>query len=396
MTDAFATLGTATISRMVLLIGQSGPWVADIDLVDDTPISLAPFAAVIKIGSQSLVGTVDPRYNGVFGIKRSLRVIGGAAGWRTVLRPASYHADNGVTARQIAEEAASACGERLSITFAPASARIGIDYLRTSGPASHALEDAIGDASWWVELDGTTSVGTRAATPVAEAPGSPVEVLEVEPDHRVLQLACDAVSVLPGAVVTSNRLDSPHTVHEIEYTLTGTSLRAVAWCNIARARDHGRIGALLESLVRRVMGEKLFGCWRYRVESLSGDRVNLQSVSNAAGVPDAIAVSMSPGVAGWHATLTLGAEVLVEFLEGDRTLPRITHFAGKDGVGFEPVSLAFDGGASPVAGVGDFVDIQLPAGTPLVLTVAGGATTVVAVPTTLIGFIQSGNSRLLK
>jgi hypothetical protein len=69
--------------------------------------------------------------------------------------------------------------------------------------------------------------------------------------------------------------------------------------------------------------------YRYRVVSLAVDRVSLQIVRKTAGVPDAPVVPMHPGVAGAWAALTLGTVVLVSFIEGDPSLPTITHFTPK-------------------------------------------------------------------
>jgi hypothetical protein len=74
---------------------------------------------------------------------------------------------------------------------------------------------------------------------------------------------------------------------------------------------------------------------------MSGDRVELQAVRQGAGLPDVLPVSMQPGVAGAHAKLAGGSIVLVEFIEGDRTLPFVASFAGKDTSGHGPDELDF-------------------------------------------------------
>jgi len=84
---------------------------------------------------------------------------------------------------------------------------------------------------------------------------------------------------------------------------------------------------------------------------MSADRVELQAVSTAAGNPDVLPVSMKPGVAGAHAKLTGGGVVLVEFIEGDRTLPIVSAFAGRDEEGSVPEELDFE--ASTVLRLGD-------------------------------------------
>src|SRR5690606_23653254 len=104
----------------------------------------------------------------------------------------------------------------------------------------------------------------------------------------------------------------------------------------------GRLEDALRSIVRRSTDDRLFGAWRYRVVRMRGDRVELQAVRRDAGLPDVLPVSMWPGLAGAHAELTGGAEVLVQFIEGDRTMPIVTHFAGKDGAGWAPANVTLD------------------------------------------------------
>src|SRR4051812_21262365 len=84
--------------------------------------------------------------------------------------------------------------------------------------------------------------------------------------------------------------------------------------------------------------------YRYRVVKMNpgDDRVQLQAVRKLAGLPDILPVSILPGMAGLSAVLQLGAVVLVEFIEGDPSLPIVSHFEAKGGAGFLPVSLALD------------------------------------------------------
>ncbi|HSN26435.1 MAG TPA: hypothetical protein VLT45_09120, partial [Kofleriaceae bacterium] len=77
------------------------------------------------------------------------------------------------------------------------------------------------------------------------------------------------------------------------------------------------------------------------------------------GAPDLVPLSAWPGIAGSHSVAQLGAEVLVQFIEGDPGQPVVTHFAGKDGVGWIPTeailaasSLVRLGGAGASEGVG--------------------------------------------
>src|SRR5690606_18175985 len=81
---------------------------------------------------------------------------------------------------------------------------------------------------------------------------------------------------------------------------------------------------------------------RYRVVTLNGDdRVNLQCVTKGAW-PDVLPISVRMGVPGVVADLKLGSIVLVSFVEGDASLPVITHFSTTEEAGWAAVSLRFD------------------------------------------------------
>lgn len=114
--------------------------------------------------------------------------------------------------------------------------------------------------------------------------------------------------------------------------------------------------------------------YRYRVVKMAGDRVDLQVVSKDLGLPDALPVAIWPGLAGASANLTPGAIVLVEFVEGDPTMPIVTHFEAEGGGGFRPVHAFVDAServfigtsdpndpaARSIARVGDIVESVFP------------------------------------
>jgi hypothetical protein len=203
----------------------------------------------------------------------------------------------------------------------------------------------------------------------------------------------------PGAVtigsVLAAGLDEPMTVRELELVVTSGELRVYAWCGGAETA-HGELADLVRGIVQRVNDRPLYGLWRYRVVRMVGDRVELQAVKRSVGLPDVLPLSMWPGVAGVHAVLSPGAEVLVQFVEGSRAQPVVTHFAGKDGTGFVPVSLALGGTAGPAAArLGDVVEVLLP---PAVFsgTIGGSPATGVLTFTTgsALGTITSGSTKV--
>lgn len=371
MSDAsFVTVNGSACTRAVLLVANIGPWIAEVDFNDAPDVS---GAVTLKIGTLTLSGTVVPEQDGTFGASRRSRIVGGAGGWRKAVVAKAYHSDAGVKAKVVAEDAAREVGETLG-GYVPLADRLGVDYVRQAGPASRTLEDSIGvSVAWWVDYAGVTQVGPRPTTLV---PASAYELLAYDPRARVATLnVTDPTAVVVGSEL-SERLDSVQTVREFELRVDADKIRIKAWMGGGEG-EAGRLAALLRGIVKRATDGQVQGKYRYRVVRMAVDgRVELQAVRRVVGLPDILPVSQWPGVAGVHAELTPGAVVLVEFIEGDRTLPIITHYPGKDGQGFAPVSLVIGGPAGPPAArQGDSVEVLLPpaqfAGTINGLTATG-------------------------
>lgn len=349
MTEAFASVNGQRLASVRVIAGNTGPWFADLELEDAPDLA---GTVTITIGALQLVGTVVSQQAGTFGLQRKCRVVAGAGGWGTMLAPKDYHNDAGIKAQLIAADAARECGETLG-SFVPAAERVGRDFVRRAALASNVLEEVIGaGVAWWVDYAGVTQVGSR---PASRIPATTYEVLAHDPRTRIVTLAIDDPGAVRVGSILSERLDAPQTVRDLELHLDGGEFRVTAWCG-GSEQDAGRLAALLQRIARRATDAPLLGKYRYRVVRMAVDgRVELQAVSKAAGLPDVKPISMWPGVAGVHAELAPGAEVLVEFVEGSRTMPIVTHFAGQDGNGFVPVSIAFCGSAQAAARQGDLV-----------------------------------------
>lgn len=347
--------------RARIVVPAVGPWYADVELAGDDVVA---GGAEIAINGKVFFGTVDATASGAYGNVRTLRIVGGAGGWARVLPPRHYHSDARLRGRTIADQAAQECGETI-VEYAPQSDTLGIDYVRQLGAASRALEHVIGTAAWWVGYDGDTRVGSRMGP--AAKPGS-IDVLSYDPATRTAEIGVTD----PHVVQVGSPLDvaGGALVTDLEIVVSdGMTI-------IARCADPSSTTRDLAASVRAIVARagqkdsKVFGKYRYRVVRHVVDRVECQVVNSGNGLPDLMAISMVPGVAGAHAELTPGSEVLVEFIEGDRQYPIITHFAGKDGVGHVPVSLALCGGTQAVARQGDVVRVGGP-GTTVVFAGAG-------------------------
>lgn len=346
---SFAHIEGHEVTEATVHIGSRGPWFAEVYLAEAPELA---GRVTLSLGALELVGTIDPRHSGTHGAQRRLRLVAGGGGWATLLEAKAYHNVAGVRAKTIAQDAARAAGETLADDddhpFEPADERVGVDYVRQSGPASRVLEDVIGGVAWWVDGDGRTHVGERV--PPATQAGD-YQVLDFDPQTRLASLAVDDLRTVGIGSVLDDGLDEAQTVRELELRVTSESVRVIAWCGEG---NDGRLAGLLRSIIERRTDRKLFGLWRYRIVVTVGDRLALQLVRRRerTGLPDILPISVWPGIAGAHAEPTPGAEVLVQFIEGDRAQPIVTHFAGKDGVGFEPVSLALVAGLLHLGGEG--------------------------------------------
>jgi hypothetical protein len=344
---AYCDIDGNTILEATLVVPNVGPWYCTV--VFESAPDVAG-AVVLTIGSLRLEGVVDARNNGVFGEQRRARIVGGGGGWGALVPALHYHNDAGVRALSIAQDVARLAGEEIG-TFNPAATQVGIDYVRQAGLASRVLEDVIGGVPWHVGFDGRTNVGERAtSTPDVSA----YEALEVDARQTLVTLAVDDLSLVGiGSILTRAPLTGPVTVHELEVAVEVDRVRVKAWGGATAAGGtatdgartlsaRGRIAQSLRDISRRSVDDRLWGRYRYRVVQMSGDRVELQAVLSASGLPDVLPVSMRPGVAGAFAKLTGGAIVLVEFVEGNRTLPIVSAFAAKGEGGHAPDELTFD------------------------------------------------------
>jgi len=256
-------IGEAAAIRASVHVPERGPWFADIDFETDPEVS---GRVELVVGELTFSGTVLGRSSGHFGQQTRVRIVAGAGAWSALLPPRAYHNDAQIRARTVADDAAREAGESIG-DFAPASERIGIDYVRPSGPASRALEDAIGRALWWVGYDGTTIVGTRESV---DAEQGTYEVLEHDPRSRMVTLGVDAIGAIRiGSVLTAG-LELPETVRELTILVGHDTLRLRAWCGIDDRV--GRLDGLMRTLVRRATDDVLHGIYEYRVGRLSVDR----------------------------------------------------------------------------------------------------------------------------
>jgi hypothetical protein len=381
--DLFLSVAGKRATGARLVVPHQGPWFVEASLDEEHELA---GAVDVQIADLTLRGAVQPGASGSFAMGSSLRVVGGGGGWGGLCTPRHYHNDAGVKASTVATDAAALAGETLG-TFGPGAARLGVDYVRRAVAASRVLEDAAGGVPWWVDYQGATQVRERPTGAVTGA-----TVLDFDPRSRMATLAAISLAgIAPGLVLEDERSPDPLTIRDLEVVVGEGQLRIHAWCG-GGAESRGRLGGLVTALARHAVSDRLWGKWRYRVLSMAPDgRVRLQAVSGAAGLPDVLPAPQWAGVAGVHAELEPGAEVLVEFVEGSPTMPVVVGFSPIGATGHTPVSLSLCEGERQVARVGDQVKVFMSPGIPVPIKgTVGGAplvgTVIFAAP--LIGIIE--------
>jgi hypothetical protein len=388
MAEAFATIGGENVRSMTLRIPQSGRWTADVVMIGDPQLS---GTLNVRLGGTTLRGTVVESMSGRYVGTTAFRLVGGYGGWQRMLGVRHYHNDGaGVRALVIAQDAAREAGERLG-SFVPSAERIGIDYVRTATvPAVKALEDAAGSNTWWVELDGTTTVGVR---PVTQLDAKACPVLGYDPMERVATLGVDSLEAVRIGAVITQYVDTPQTIREIVISISESEpLRAKVWCG-GTDKSAGRLVTLLKGIAQRSTDKPLYGLYRYRVVSRVGERIEAES-ARGGDLPNVRPIAMWPGTSGTYAELAIGSEVLITFIDGSPAEPVITAFAPSGSPGFVPERLVLAGTNGPAAArVGDSVEFDMPHGTvngsPVVWS-----THIPGTDPTVSGQITSGSSKV--
>ncbi len=298
---------------------QRGVWFADVDF-DLGVTGDAPSGPVIlKIGNDVLVGSVDELASGKFGAKGKSRVIGGRAGWQKKVSARHFKNDAGVFSTEVFTTTALEVGE---VVVDANPTRLGTDYIRASGRASRVLD---GVPNWYVNQQGITIIGPRVPVPVDP---TTVEILEWDPLEQRAEIATDAI-LAPGSILIDPRIGTkPVIVRDVEQTFSASGARATAWCS---ENEVSRLMVAMRALIREEAGVVYLKTYRYRVVSEGVDgRLTLQIVKPADGVPNAIPLSVWPGMSGLSAKVTPGSLVRVGFFNADPTDPFVCNFDGSD------------------------------------------------------------------
>jgi hypothetical protein len=283
----------------------------------------------LALADVSLTGTIVS--GGVAEGKAAYRLVGGAGGWGRVLSAKGYTSDAGVKIATVVGDAAREAGETLA---GVPTTRLGSHYARLNGPASHVLH-GIAPRGWHVDFAGVTQFGARAATTYA---GDGTRT-RIDTAGRVIEISTESLAgLVPGVSV-----DGAAPATDVEYTLDAKRLIARVYAGARTTRRLDAMARILEALAPDL---RYRGVYEFRVVTQEGDRLNLQPVRAATGLPDLARVPMRPGMAGLRSNVQLGELVLVAFVDADPSRPVVVAHDAPDAPGWMPLTLELGGPAA--------------------------------------------------
>lgn len=300
-----------------------GAWWLDCTLTEAE--TLTGQVAIVFAG-QAMIGTVVA--GGAIDGRAAYRIVGGHGGWGQTIAAKSYLDDSGVRAATVISDAARDAGE--AVDGLP-STRLGAAYARAQGPASAAL-NLIAPRAWRVDFDGVTRFGKRA--PSAYVGSDPITQRDLA--NGVYTIVTDDVrGLVPGVNINGS---APAT--DVEYHADGNRVSVRVWVG---SRGSRRLSALERIVLGLFPDLRYRGAYEYRVVTQSGERLNLQPVRSATGMPDLQGVPVRPGMAGLKCKALLGCLVVVQFLDADPSRPIVTSFDSPGAPGWMPLELDLGG-----------------------------------------------------
>lgn len=349
-------------------IPSKGVWWCDLDLPEDEILS---GEVAVEVLDATFHGTVIA--GGVAMGKSSWRIAGGTGRWGEVISAKYYVNDAGVSRALVAKDAAQECGEKIDVSGLDGV--LGTSYVRPRGSASLVL-DRVAPHAWRVGFDGVT----RAQSP---SPPAGLSVLELDaprmreqPQYGLIEISSDRIAHIQPGMVLDGRI-----ITDIEHRIDAENgVRTVLY--LADEPQSRRVSAI-EKAVRRMLPELRYsGIYEYRIVVQEGERLSLQPVRSAVGLPDIRRARVRMGSPGIRADHRLGSVVLLAFVNSDPSRPVVVGFDDPESPGFLPTKLEIDAqvevslGAGPRLGVARMTD-TVQAG-PFAGSILGGSVKVKA------------------
>ncbi len=320
---SLATLGGVSVTALRMQVPAWGVWWADVHLAEDVALAGAQTLVLADVTCACTIVSGGAAHG-----TASYRVVGGKGGWSRSLPKKPYLNDAGVKASLVLADAAREAGETLS---GVPTTRLGPHFARAEGLASAVLH-LLAPRSWYVGLDGVTRFGARTAIAYT---GDGART-RVDPAGAIVEIATEQIAQLVPGVTVDGSLPAT----DVEYILDAKRLTVRVY---AGARTSRRLEAFARMLDALDPVRKYRGVYEFRVVTQAGERLNLQPVRAASGLPDLANVPVRPGVSGCRANVTPGELVMVAFADADPSRPFVFAHDSADAPGWMPLSLELGG-----------------------------------------------------
>lgn len=311
-------LGTEpAMTARVQIPGYGLPWI-DVTLTEPSTLT---GSQTFTMGGVPIQATIVA--GGPYQSRARYRLVGGAGGWGQSVKRKAYNDDAGVKFSKIATDLALEVGETLG---ALPTTRRGPHYARQESAAFLTLHE-LAPRGWYVDLDGVTQFGTR---PVSTYAGDGT-VVRLDQAARVVELALDTLdpTLVPGVQIAGM---PPAT--DVEWEIDATRLTCRAYWGAPVGSE--RLDAWAQLFDALFPNLRYAGTFEYRVVTQEGERLNLQPVRAATGLPDLARVPVRPGVSGFRSDVTAGELVLVVFADRDPSRPQVIAHDHADSEGWLP------------------------------------------------------------
>jgi len=315
MATTEVSLNGAPALRATVVIPRWGVWRADVECANIADLS---GAAKLQVGDLEMTGTIV--HGGPYATRGWYKVLGGAAGWGKVGKPASYRTQAGVKLSTVLGDAAREAGETLA-SFNDRA--IGPAFMRAPGAELARILDLFAPEDWYVDESGVTHIGAR--TPVTF--DGTYRLLDARPDlKRVLVNADSLKALLPGAKLEG--LEAATVRHEL--TTDGNFRTHVFGAQGKTVGD--RMVQAFVRIVRAVIRPFIYmGKFEYRVTGGGSGYLDLRPANPSLGLPVLGNVPMRFGIMGGRGDPAVNSSVLVGFVNFDPTRPYVDGFEGEWG-----------------------------------------------------------------
>jgi hypothetical protein len=384
----FASVSGLQITSGTLLVPLIGAWTADVALATAQSLPVGP--AIVVIGNLTLQGFVYR--SAPYGGQVRARIVGGYGGWRTTIPAQGYGTSQGVKLSTVVQDAAAACGERVSIF---ADVTIGQAFARCSFAASVASDVlwqmiALGYMSaWYVAPSGVTQTGPWPLATVQ----TPFVPTDQRPDEGVIVVATeDYASWMPGATFTHPLLTGTYTSAGVQYVWTDDGDFRFEVLTAATPAVDRVLGPVQQIVQKELAPLRFFGRYSYTISNPSNTTIDGSPTDTTLGLPDLQNVPLTGDSLASY-TPPSGGTAHVMFVNGDPTQPVCVWTEADSTNGPSAIAIAPQAsGQNGIARVSDTVIVTFPPLIQVAGTIAGAPFVGVATFTSpAIGSIQTGS-----